>query len=79
MLTTAEAAALATERGYPVKARTVKQWCLRARKDGRFVTEQIGEGKGSRWLIERASFEAFVDARRSVGAQEGSEDGGATS
>ncbi len=58
-ITTAEAATLATERGYPVKVRTVKQWCLR----GHFPTTQIGTGKGSRWLIDREGFEAFLETR----------------
>ena len=60
-ISTAEAAALAAERGYPVQVKTVKQWCAR----GRFETQRLGlaSDKGGRWLIKRDDFEAFLATR----------------
>jgi hypothetical protein len=59
-LTTKEAAALATERGYPVQARTVKQWCLRGRIAG---AVRVGSERRGEWQIPREAFEAFLETR----------------
>lgn len=67
MLTTIEAAALLTERGYtdraggPVKPDTVKHWCQRGLIPGA-VNERRGPGRGF-WLIPREAIDGFRPPR----------------
>jgi hypothetical protein len=62
LLTTAEAAAILTERGYTdrsggaVKPRTVLKWC----EQGRLPSRIIGTGNRITRLIERAAIDAFT-------------------
>lgn len=59
--TTAEAAALLTERGVtaanggPVRAETVKKWCER----GRLPATKVGDTYRGEWRIKREDIEAF--------------------
>jgi len=65
MLTTAEAAALLTERGVTVigkgteahapTARTVEAWC----RSGALVCEHVGVGRRGMWLVSEAALEGF--------------------
>ena len=56
MLTTAEAAALLSERGAPAKPDTVKHWC----QQGRFPNAKPPASQRGVWLIPAADLDGFT-------------------